>query len=71
MQCLDVPLAVCRVQVYAPRYLFGIRAEVFHVNKILTVVFLAATALLFSRQYIPAWIGLTWASPATGSVRGL
>ena len=52
--------------VYKPRYLCNKRWEVLHVNKIVTVLFLAAVAILFSRDYVPTWIGLTWASPATG-----
>lgn len=52
--------------VYRPRYFCGIRREALHVNKVVTACFLACVAVLFSRPYVPTWIGLSWASPATG-----
>ena len=38
--------------------LMGVSAQV------LTTVVLVAVAVLFSRQYVPTWIGLAWASPS-------
>jgi hypothetical protein len=43
---------------YRPRYLCGLRRlEVFHINKLMTALSLVAVAVLFSRQYVPTWIG--------------
>jgi hypothetical protein len=43
---------------YRPRYLCGWRRlELCHANKLATALLLVAVAVLFSRQYVPKWIG--------------
>jgi hypothetical protein len=52
---------VDRFPSYRPRYLCGLRhIELLHVNKLLTATFLVAVAVLFSRDYVPKWIGGWW-----------
>lgn len=51
---------------YSPRYLFGLKWELFNVNKLLTACLLILIGVLFSRHFIPKWVGLTWVDPAAG-----
>ncbi len=49
---------ISRFPSYRPRHLCGLRhVECFHVNKLLTMGLLGLVAVLFSRDFVPKWIG--------------